>query len=983
MKDSTPIKTGKKSKKNKHTNEETPETSPNGAKINAFQFMMNRRHRSIGGNSPGREPDANDSETASDKSVLKERKSRFESWAEAKGAAKRKREYEEVGNCISYKLEKRGKRLKKLLNIDCQSDDEVVTKRKKRKTVVIESDSENEAPKTPTANKKWKFKIKLAVDDRSDVENSSVNSQRNVENAQGSVENAQKSVDNAPKSVDNAPKSVENAQGSVENAQGSVENAQGSVENAQKSVENAQGSVADVVIVENAPVNTQSSDSGIDVIELDVDPANSVSDENASRRVLRSRKPKKYDDFLQLSDSDDEKKKKTKVAPVFLKAVPKPKLDPEAMEARRQFLMSGVPSSLKKEMEKVRIFSTEESDFDIFPSLSHVQQKSDNIFWDLPKVDLKLANVEEKMQFISPLVENLITRSDGENKIVNESVQKITNLKKIIKEIKLQNPNYPVYKIFNSLFEKSGQIIETVNDVTPKRRGRKKKKSLEKPPEITSREHTMWTEKYRATSSLDIIGNHKVVSSLKDWLSHWSLSEHKRRGSESDFEITDSDSRDSATFGNTVILRGPPGSGKTSSIYAICTELGYNILEVNASSKRTGKRLLQELQEATQSHQVKKKQNTSKCVLLVEDIDIVFDQDEGFSAALSQIMSTSKRPIVLTMTDEPSAGIQRIINDCRVFQFAPLTPILTVWLQILCLIEGYFVKIEALAELLAFNKGDIRRTLLQLQLWVKSGGHPDGNHGGSTGGATSVSIDIDDDSNLPDFGTECASDTIQTHSNCVPIFNWLHNFELLWWNFPRILKMPDFSKHRLNRHICDFPAGKTEKNKLQALANCYDSLAFADVMCQKNRFEESLERSWRTKEKDSLTLEENFSLPDYSDFSNDLAQFLLSGQVNNFEDSKVDFDVTLPVPEERRWRSKQIGCELRLQKAVLPADCLHRKDVALDYMPALRSIARSEFERAANSTKRGNRFYSYLKGLGVHGSDVTYKSACDVFKIWD
>lgn len=41
-----------------------------------------------------------------------------------------------------------------------------------------------------------------------------------------------------------------------------------------------------------------------------------------------------------------------KIAPVFAKAVPKPKIDPLVLEARRNFLQSGVPSCLKKAMEK-------------------------------------------------------------------------------------------------------------------------------------------------------------------------------------------------------------------------------------------------------------------------------------------------------------------------------------------------------------------------------------------------------------------------------------------------------------------------------------------------------------------------------------------------------------------------------------------------------------------------------------------------------
>lgn len=74
-------------------------------------------------------------------------------------------------------------------------------------------------------------------------------------------------------------------------------------------------------------------------------------------------------------------------------------------------------------------------------------------------------------------------------------------------------------------------------------------------------------------------------------------------------------------------------------------------------------------------------------------------------------------------------------------------------------------------------------------------------------------------------------------------------------------------------------------------------------------------------------------------------------------------------------------CQEKLQGALLPTEFLQRRAVALDYMPTLRTIARSEFERAAQNTKRGNRFYNYLKNLGVHGGDSVYKSACDVFQI--
>lgn len=91
------------------------------------------------------------------------------------------------------------------------------------------------------------------------------------------------------------------------------------------------------------------------------------------------------------------------------------------------------------------------------------------------------------------------------------------------------------------------------------------------------------------------------------------------------------------------------------------------VLEVNASSKRPGKKILKEFVEATKSHRVKETINTldlmhlkktssenskkisQNSLILMEDIDIIFEEDEGFISACFQLASNSKRPIIFTL----------------------------------------------------------------------------------------------------------------------------------------------------------------------------------------------------------------------------------------------------------------------------------------------------------------------------------------------
>ncbi|KAG8228231.1 hypothetical protein J437_LFUL004356, partial [Ladona fulva] len=134
-----------------------------------------------------------------------------------------------------------------------------------------------------------------------------------------------------------------------------------------------------------------------------------------------------------------------------------------------------------------------------------------------------------------------------------------------------------------------------------------------------------WTDIFspRCFDDACILGkNLGSLNKLKDWLQKW-----KDRGSRVDKKTkakgycydedyssggefyssddeSDEDSRKTGKLPNVAIIIGECGSGKTSSVYAIAKELGLKILEINASSKRSARNVLDAVKEATRSHQV-------------------------------------------------------------------------------------------------------------------------------------------------------------------------------------------------------------------------------------------------------------------------------------------------------------------------------------------------------------------------------------------
>ncbi|XP_069056093.1 ATPase family AAA domain-containing protein 5 isoform X2 [Pleurodeles waltl] len=300
----------------------------------------------------------------------------------------------------------------------------------------------------------------------------------------------------------------------------------------------------------------------------------------------------------------------------------------------------------------------------------------------------------------------------------------------------------------------------------------------------------LWTEKYQPQDSSELIGNSGAIKKLHGWLKEWKAradreekkSQREKRHDEnleqdnwreSDFEgdSGDGDSGDEDFLCNTVLITGPSGVGKTAAVYACAQELGFKVFEVNASCQRSGRQILSQLKEATQSHQVDKQgmnshkhclfntnnaskspsscdssklkdaQSTGKGVtktvdkevldesnrksatslILFEEVDVIFEDDQGFLSAVKTFMATTKRPVILTTSDATFSllfdGIFEEIN----FK-APSPSNVASYLQVLCLAENLRTDVRDLATLLNMNNCDIRHSILFLQYWARSGG---------------------------------------------------------------------------------------------------------------------------------------------------------------------------------------------------------------------------------------------------------------------
>lgn len=473
------------------------------------------------------------------------------------------------------------------------------------------------------------------------------------------------------------------------------------------------------------------------------------------RGVYRSKKEIAIEECLTLTVNDSEEEEEnngkinqpeTKVilAPLFMKKALKPQVDPMDVKARRNFLLSGIPDEMRCEINKRQQFEEQilsNVDLIAFPLIAHVTQlHSNNLplndvnLWSKSKVKIRPIEVTNEINsnMSITLKYGVLTNCNINADDVQVKCNKMTSIKSIaiddvkliLRQLKVENETFPYNRCYKQLLKMKNSASE------------KSEKELSDCTLITTIT-APFVEIYKPKMFMDYIFGIKHVKLLQEWLLEWN--------EKNDIEMSDSDSdfggsrhsTASKVSNNYIVLCGAQSTGKSSSVYALANDLNYKVIEINAGSKRTGKKLLQDLQEATQSHRINKNklfssneeqkscsQDTNvaeKTLILIEDADIVFeDIDDGFVNSLQQLINISKRPVIMTSNSRNCPHLLKYIQNNSIDYVNNNLRIITEYLRIMCLVENFNIETNHISNLLTINNYDLRKTIMELEFFIKS-----------------------------------------------------------------------------------------------------------------------------------------------------------------------------------------------------------------------------------------------------------------------
>lgn len=184
----------------------------------------------------------------------------------------------------------------------------------------------------------------------------------------------------------------------------------------------------------------------------------------------------------------------------------------------------------------------------------------------------------------------------------------------------------------------------------------------------------LWVDKYKPTKLTDIIGQkgeksnmNKLIGWLKMWYKNRTSGDANRKVFKGKFGSADDGSSYKAA-----LLSGPPGVGKTTTAVLVCKSLGFDYVELNASSTRSKKSMQQEvsgsLSNTTLSGVAHK--TSSKHVLIMDEVDgMAGNEDRGGVPELILLIKSTKIPIICICNDRTHPKMRSLVNYCFDLRF--------------------------------------------------------------------------------------------------------------------------------------------------------------------------------------------------------------------------------------------------------------------------------------------------------------------------
>ena len=197
-----------------------------------------------------------------------------------------------------------------------------------------------------------------------------------------------------------------------------------------------------------------------------------------------------------------------------------------------------------------------------------------------------------------------------------------------------------------------------------------------------------WAEKYRPAHLGEVVGNGTALRQMLEWARTWT--------------------RDKKPL----ILYGKPGTGKTSSAYALGNDMNWEIIELNASDQRT-KAVIERV--AGGGSTTASLTGAARKLIVIDEADNLHGTaDRGGAKAIVDLLKNSRQPVILIANDLYAIPGE-IRARCEGIQFKALPArSIAPRLRYICAAEKVSCSENAILMIAEMARGDMRSAVNML-----------------------------------------------------------------------------------------------------------------------------------------------------------------------------------------------------------------------------------------------------------------------------
>ncbi|GFS45212.1 hypothetical protein NPIL_628751 [Nephila pilipes] len=406
---------------------------------------------------------------------------------------------------------------------------------------------------------------------------------------------------------------------------------------------------------------------------------------------------------------------------------------------------------------------------------------------------------------------------------------------------------------------------------------------------------------------------------------------------------------------------------------------------------------------------------STQTIILFDDIDVVFQEDEGLWSTIRGFLRISKKPVIFTVSRNLAIVKANLDADIKVLNLKPMIQDLVIEKLSNQYEKHYRKNTNMNIKLLVNNCNDVRRSLLHGQFWSQQCIIP--SHVESSGELLSTntfllgSMDFSASDFISFLFKNCTLEFSNIlshyhgigydvlHSNIFTIFNVILEFEVTrsWQSVIRKHEHPCNNIVEINTESesdnCiqtdlrqeaykiskEHTLQKNSLNDLFVFSNIFDDFSFIDIL--KGHFCRSMKwislpdriKKW-TLGLPVCSEEDYFYLDDIILEVSSLIQLLRLQHAQNKYfykyDSKLNKIQTLilehPIVSFDYVNGHKVQMQIENIASVFSASSLLNKTVLnLDYLSTLKIICQEELLRRAKSGKRCNRFLHYFDSISL------------------